>query len=190
MIDEDLYCPECGYNLRGIPEDRCPECGFGYDRGAIRAQSISEACNRYTASQRAMGYGIFSIMCALAHLVSRSGWSLTLGFVLSLALLFAALLPRFNRIGKFARDWFPESSFFYWLLIPMAFFLWQRTELATIGAGVGLTVGWLACILELSARAPTTGNLSEELQRHLKRYRITSAVILSGATVLTLLCLI
>jgi len=29
-IDRDLYCLECGYNLRGLSGDpvRCPECGF------------------------------------------------------------------------------------------------------------------------------------------------------------------
>lgn len=28
-IDEDTYCPQCGYNLRGLParDQRCPECG-------------------------------------------------------------------------------------------------------------------------------------------------------------------
>lgn len=27
-IAGDLYCPKCGYNLRGLQSDRCPECGF------------------------------------------------------------------------------------------------------------------------------------------------------------------
>ncbi len=26
-IPHDLYCQECGYNLRGLTSDRCPECG-------------------------------------------------------------------------------------------------------------------------------------------------------------------
>jgi len=30
--DEDLACPECGYNLAGLPSDRCPECGL---KGAV-----------------------------------------------------------------------------------------------------------------------------------------------------------
>jgi hypothetical protein len=27
---EDLLCPLCGYNLRGLSESRCPECGFKF----------------------------------------------------------------------------------------------------------------------------------------------------------------
>ncbi len=27
-IPADLYCPECGYNLRGLTSDKCPECGY------------------------------------------------------------------------------------------------------------------------------------------------------------------
>lgn len=26
--DEELKCPQCGYNLAGLPSDRCPECGL------------------------------------------------------------------------------------------------------------------------------------------------------------------
>ncbi len=26
-IESDLYCPKCGYNLRGLTGNRCPECG-------------------------------------------------------------------------------------------------------------------------------------------------------------------
>ncbi len=33
-IEDDLFCPKCGYNLRSLTSNRCPECG--YDIQAIR----------------------------------------------------------------------------------------------------------------------------------------------------------
>ena len=36
----ELFCPECGYDLRGTEHtDRCPECGTAIDRSAIAAES-------------------------------------------------------------------------------------------------------------------------------------------------------
>lgn len=35
----DLFCPGCGYNLRGIESDKCPECGVEVDRAAL-AESV------------------------------------------------------------------------------------------------------------------------------------------------------
>jgi hypothetical protein len=31
VIPDDLFCPQCGYNLRGLVSDRCPECGYSID---------------------------------------------------------------------------------------------------------------------------------------------------------------
>jgi hypothetical protein len=36
----DLYCPECGYDLRSIESDRCPECGWTIDRAVASASRI------------------------------------------------------------------------------------------------------------------------------------------------------
>jgi hypothetical protein len=36
----DLYCPACGYWLRGIESQRCPECGKPIDREALNAEGI------------------------------------------------------------------------------------------------------------------------------------------------------
>lgn len=33
--DWNLKCPNCGYNLRGLPEHRCPECGQTFDMDRI-----------------------------------------------------------------------------------------------------------------------------------------------------------
>jgi hypothetical protein len=33
--DFPLYCPSCGYLLRGLTSDRCPECGRPFERGRL-----------------------------------------------------------------------------------------------------------------------------------------------------------
>jgi hypothetical protein len=30
-VSQDIACPMCGYNLRGLVEPRCPECGYPFD---------------------------------------------------------------------------------------------------------------------------------------------------------------
>jgi len=39
-FDEDIFCPQCGYNLRGVESDRCPECGREFDRATLRVSAI------------------------------------------------------------------------------------------------------------------------------------------------------
>ena len=36
----DLFCPNCGYNLRGLDRDRCPECGKPFDRSLLSSSRI------------------------------------------------------------------------------------------------------------------------------------------------------
>ena len=44
-IPGDLYCPQCGYNLRGLTSDKCPECG--YDVAIVRrGESLLPWVNR------------------------------------------------------------------------------------------------------------------------------------------------
>src|SRR2546421_11397401 len=39
-IEQQLFCPDCGYNLHGIASDRCPECGFALDRDQLARSRI------------------------------------------------------------------------------------------------------------------------------------------------------
>src|SRR5947209_8529114 len=35
VVAGDIFCVECGYDLRGLASARCPECGIELDRGAM-----------------------------------------------------------------------------------------------------------------------------------------------------------
>ncbi len=39
-LGEDLYCPHCGYNLRGLTSGRCPECGNACDLATMSRSEI------------------------------------------------------------------------------------------------------------------------------------------------------
>lgn len=50
----ELFCPGCGYDLRGIESDRCPECGLAIDR-AGGSSRIPWAHRRRIGRVRAYG---------------------------------------------------------------------------------------------------------------------------------------
>jgi hypothetical protein len=39
-IAEDIYCPLCNYNLRGLIEPRCPECGYRFNWPELLDQTL------------------------------------------------------------------------------------------------------------------------------------------------------
>ena len=49
----DLLCGRCGYNLRGVPSDRCPECGRQFDPGRLIGELIPWEQRRYIGRVRA-----------------------------------------------------------------------------------------------------------------------------------------
>src|SRR4051812_46128223 len=51
--DDALYCPACGYDLRGIASDRCPECGATIHRASLRESSLPWARRQQVGAWRA-----------------------------------------------------------------------------------------------------------------------------------------
>lgn len=75
-IEIDLYCPVCGYNLRGLSENpvRCPECGENCDRRIITvpAEKIRPALLKMeTAPATGVGIALVYVLLALPFLLFR-----------------------------------------------------------------------------------------------------------------------
>lgn len=85
----DCYCPSCGYNLYGIPEERCPECGLRYDLRAVRTlgrvahhQLVDNACHVTVWSVLAIGLVSAPILLAFR---GSEGFALLVCLVVMLA---------------------------------------------------------------------------------------------------------
>src|SRR5690242_5824342 len=37
ILNDDICCPRCGYNLRGCAGPQCPECGFAFEPDQLLA---------------------------------------------------------------------------------------------------------------------------------------------------------
>lgn len=51
----ELFCPDCGYDLRGIESERCPECGLAIDRTQRAGSRVPWVHRRRIGRARAFG---------------------------------------------------------------------------------------------------------------------------------------
>lgn len=51
-LAEDIHCPLCDYNLRGLSDPRCPECGYTFTWPALRRQFRHQNTFAFDATAR------------------------------------------------------------------------------------------------------------------------------------------
>lgn len=59
---DDLYCPECGYSLRGLTSARCPECGLSLEFIRSDAPLIPWERRRQLGRLRAYWQTVFQVL--------------------------------------------------------------------------------------------------------------------------------
>ena len=126
----ELYCPECGYNLRGISSNRCPECGFGIDYVKLRESQIPWVHRRQLGTARSYWQTVWMVMFQSKRLSAEIArpvsfreaqlfrWS-TLARIyvpVLLATMVTYLFEPFERFGNPLVDWVYQNVW------PMVFF--------------------------------------------------------------------
>ncbi len=61
-LAEEVFCPECGYSLRGIASARCPECGAAIDWESVTSSAIPWMQRKRLGRWRALGRTVWLIM--------------------------------------------------------------------------------------------------------------------------------
>jgi len=67
----ELFCPGCGYSLRGITSDNCPECGIAIDRSAAAVSRIPWEHRRRIGYVRAYWRTLFTSTARIADDMMR-----------------------------------------------------------------------------------------------------------------------
>jgi hypothetical protein len=63
-----VYCPKCGYLLRGLPDGKCPECGTEFARGRLLVRQYVVEWSGATWKQR--------VAARWSLRLSLAGWAL------------------------------------------------------------------------------------------------------------------
>jgi hypothetical protein len=134
FIDRDLYCLQCGYNLRGLSGDpaRCPECGYDnpiadaeIPADLIKAQL--EKLEPGAAVFAALWFVLFSLLSAVVLPDARdmsAAYCLVTPAALALASWLYLALVKFPKSCLGNAGWFSAlMTYHFWALLLLAGFI-------------------------------------------------------------------
>lgn len=171
-IDRDLYCLQCGYNLRGLSGDpaRCPECGYANPIADVEipADLITEQLKKMEPGAAVFAALLFVALGALSIVVLRLEAAASVVYCLSIATALALASWLNLALVVFPKSCLRKPG---WFGALMTYHLWAL--LLVIGV-VGLPIFALA--------------LSPTLFRGLNLHRtdVQIAIVAGGAIALAL----
>ncbi len=155
-LDEHWRCPQCGYDLHGLPDVRCPECGFRYDAEAIRTLAAAEYWIRLNSSRMIILYALCAATLAIPHVCDHmgiQGWSRSgVNAVSFVVAFFTWVVCRDEYLGAVSipnlMTLFAGAALAFGLAIRHAPFL------VLIGSVVALGLAWITRIAHWPAMSP------------------------------------
>lgn len=134
----DVFCPHCGYNLRGIESQICPECGKPFDRATLNISQIPwvhrKEIGHWRAFWRTVWMATFNIPqiaremsrpvslrdAQLFRLIVTMVAGIPLGALLTYASSSFTDLEPFGLVGAVAQGQGPRSPWVFDVVYPIA----------------------------------------------------------------------
>jgi hypothetical protein len=188
MEENHVSCPNCGYDLHGIPEVRCPECGFRYDHEALKSLADSADWVRLAAARAV----IVRAAIAAALITPVAAEKLGASGVVLLLVAAAAYLAVFL-VSTIATNAYkgPESLVgLLTIFVGFGFAFGLALRLATILVlAVGMILlahAWYLRIFKWVALAPSSNVPSLEIRRIVVRHSMGATGLVIIASLLLL----
>ena len=186
MVEQDtVYCPQCGYNLFGLPEHdrnlldmpahRCPECGFHYDWPAIRALAKEYADASLALYRTTLRSGLVATgLGVLAYLPVTWQAVVLSGVLVFLALAFLTSGGREAWLLPMELCWIPIIALALYFVVVLAFI--------PLGFGLACLIRRPSDLLYLHLSLPPT------VQAQLNQAKLLALLSVAVATVVVVGC--
>ena len=185
-LDEHLRCPQCGYDLHGIPDVRCPECGFRYDAEAIRTLAAAEYWIRLNSSRMIMLHATCATALAIPHVcdhIGIPGWSRSGVSAAAFVVAFVTwIVVRDEYRGVVS---IPNlMTLFAGTALAFALAVQHAPGLVLIGSIVALGFAWMTRIANWAAMSsPGNPELTEIHREATRRSRAATAILIAASAV-------
>ncbi len=192
MDSEHLSCPQCDYDLYGIPELRCPECGFRFDRAALKDLAACADWQRWAVAR---------------DVIVRTGWAVPLA-IASIAggpwmpgptlvvLCFAAYIAAFIVWVVLTGGWQPQqaptplSVRFFVGLFGLAYLVFIFPGLAVYVAAIPLGSAAVTRLYFWPKLAPEANVSDSSLRQSVARHSVVADFVLLGTVMVWLVALV
>ena len=188
-----MACPNCGYDLYGIPEVRCPECGFRYDIPALRSMAASAEWTRLVAGRtltvRAVWAAVLVVPAVLDGL-GINGIAAFLVVAVSCVIAFVVWVVLTDAYTGLAS--IPKLLAVMLGLGALFVFVCIAGVLPLISFGAGiifLILAWMVRIRHWPQLPPAANAPSPKLRRLVIRHSYAGTVLLLLASILVIVAL-